>query len=75
MIASYSEGISGEFYADHVSSAQRLKNGNTLVCEGTEGRLFQYNSSHEIVWEYNYGSEMFRATYYDSDYSGLAELN
>lgn len=29
----------GEFYASRISGAQRLKNGNTLVCEGTEGRL------------------------------------
>ena len=75
IVASYSEGASGEFYADHISGAQRLENGNTLVCEGTEGRLFEYNSSHEIVWEYNYSSEIFRATRYSSDYSGLTELD
>ncbi|MFC1749621.1 DUF1566 domain-containing protein [Pseudomonadota bacterium] len=74
-LSSYSEGVSGEFYADHISGAQRLASGNTLVCEGTEGRLFEYNSSHKIVWEYNYGSEIFRATRYESDYAGLAELN
>ncbi|MBT4521086.1 MAG: hypothetical protein HOC23_13875 [Halieaceae bacterium] len=73
MISSYSEGVSGDFYADHISGAQRLENGNTLVCEGTEGRLFEYNNSHEIVWEYNHGSEIFRATRYYSDYSGLTE--
>ncbi len=75
MVSSYSEGVAGEFYADHISGAQRLENGNTLVCEGTEGRLFEYNSSHEIVWEYNYGSELFRATRYEGDYLGLAQLN
>jgi len=75
MVASYSEGVSGEFYADHISGAHRLENGNTLVCEGTEGRLFEYNPSHQVVWEYNYGSEIFRATRYESDYSGLAQLN
>ncbi|ABV37195.1 hypothetical protein Ssed_2588 [Shewanella sediminis HAW-EB3] len=75
LVNSYSEGVSGEFYADHISGAQRLENGNTLVCEGTEGRLFEYNASHEVVWEYQYGSEIFKATHYRSDYSGLAELN
>lgn len=75
LINSYSEGVSGEFYADHISGAQRLESGNTLVCEGTEGRLFEYNASHEVVWEYQYGSEIFKATRYRSDYSGLAELN
>lgn len=75
MVASYSEGVSGEFYADHISGAQRLENGNTLVCEGTEGRLFEYNASHQVVWEYHYGSEIFKATRYEGDYSGLALLN
>ncbi len=75
LVNSYSEGVSGEFYADHISGAQRLDNGNTLVCEGTEGRLFEYNASHEVVWEYQYGAEIFKATRYSSDYSGLAELN
>jgi len=75
MVNSYSEGVSGEFYADHISGAQRLKSGNTLVCEGTEGRLFEYNASHEVVWEYHYGSEIFKAMRYMSDHPGLAELN
>ncbi len=74
LIASYSEGASGEFYADHISGAQRLENGNTLVCEGTEGRFFEYDGSHEIVWEYNYGSEVFRATRYERNYPGLTSL-
>ena len=74
IVSSYSEGASGEFYADHISGAQRLANGNTLVCEGTEGRLFEYDSNHDITWEYNYDSEIFRALRYEEDYSGLAEL-
>ena len=75
LINSYSEGAAGEFYADHISGAQRLKNGHTLVCEGTEGRLFEYNASHEITWEHNYGSQIFRATRYEGDYLGLLQLN
>jgi len=75
LLSSYSEGVNGDFYADHISGVQRLDNGNTLVCEGTEGRVFEYNNSHEIVWEYNYGSELFRATRYSGDYSGLKNLN
>ncbi len=72
MLESYSEGPGGDFFADHISGAQRLENGNTLVCEGTEGRLFEYDSSHEVVWEYDYGSEIFRASRYSRDYSGLS---
>src|SRR5690606_1940909 len=27
-------------------------NGNTLITEGADGRLFEVTSEHEIVWEY-----------------------
>ncbi len=41
-----------DFYSGIVSGAQRLPNGNILVCEGREGRFFEINASEEIVWEY-----------------------
>jgi hypothetical protein len=41
-----------EFYSPHISGAQRLPNGNTLVCEGGYGRLFELTPAGEIVWEY-----------------------
>ena len=31
---------------------QRLPEGNTLICEGLRGRIFQVTSSGEVVWEY-----------------------
>jgi hypothetical protein len=40
------------FYSSFVSSAQRLPNGNTLITEGADGRLFEVTPEHEIVWEY-----------------------
>lgn len=40
------------FYSSHISSAQRLPNGNTLIDEGMDGRLFQVTSKDNIVWEY-----------------------
>jgi hypothetical protein len=40
------------FYSSYISSARRLPNGNTLVDEGMNGRLFQITSKGEIVWEY-----------------------
>lgn len=40
------------FYSPFISSAQRLPNGNTLICEGNDGRLFEVTSKKEIVWEY-----------------------
>ncbi|MBI4295540.1 MAG: aryl-sulfate sulfotransferase [Chloroflexi bacterium] len=41
-----------KFYSHFVSSAQRLPNGNTLITEGADGRIFEVTSSHELVWEY-----------------------
>jgi hypothetical protein len=40
------------FYSPFVSSAQRLPNGNTLITEGSDGRIFEVTRSHELVWEY-----------------------
>jgi hypothetical protein len=37
--------------AERVSSAQRLPNGNTLICEGTEGRVIEVTPDKDIVWE------------------------
>ncbi len=35
-----------------IPGAQRLKNGNTLICEGLWGRFFEVTRDKEIVWEY-----------------------
>jgi len=43
---------SSRFYSGFISSAQRLPNGNTLITEGSDGRLFEVTREHEIVWEY-----------------------
>ncbi len=41
-----------EFYSFFISGAERLPNGNTLVCAGARGRLFEVTPAGEIVWEY-----------------------
>lgn len=43
---------SHHFYSPFISSAQRLPNGNTLITEGSGGRLMEVTSQHELVWEY-----------------------
>jgi hypothetical protein len=40
------------FYSPFISSAQRLPNGNTLITEGSDGRIFEVTAAHELVWEY-----------------------
>jgi hypothetical protein len=41
-----------EFFSPYISGAQRLLNGNTLICEGCHGRLFEVTHAGEVVWEY-----------------------
>lgn len=41
-----------KFYSDYISSAQRLPNGNTLITEGSLGRLFEVTMDYDTVWEY-----------------------
>jgi len=40
------------FFSPVGGSAQRLPNGNTLVCSTAEGHLFEVTSAGEAVWEY-----------------------
>jgi len=40
------------FFSPHISGAQRLASGNTLICEGQWGRLFEVTRRGDIVWEY-----------------------
>ncbi|MBN3064326.1 aryl-sulfate sulfotransferase [Pectobacterium aquaticum] len=40
------------FYSPYISNIQRLPNGNTLINEGANGRLFEVTVDHEIVWEF-----------------------
>ena len=41
-----------KFFSHFISSAQRLPNGNTLVTEGANGRVFELTQDKEIVWEF-----------------------
>ena len=40
------------FFSHFISSAQRLPNGNTLITDGANGRLFEVTKSKETVWEF-----------------------
>lgn len=40
------------WYSWHISGAERLPNGNTFICDGPAGRLFEIAPEGEVVWEY-----------------------
>jgi hypothetical protein len=49
LVWSYS---AARFFSTNISGAQRLPNGNTLITEGANGRLFEVTKEGIIVWEY-----------------------
>jgi hypothetical protein len=38
--------------AGFMSGAQRLPNGNTLICDGVSGTIFEVTRGEEVVWKY-----------------------
>lgn len=41
-----------QLYSGHVGGAQRLVNGNTLICEGETGRLLEVTRDGDVCWEW-----------------------
>jgi hypothetical protein len=79
-------GTSIDLLSAILSGAQRQPNGNTLICEGREGRLIEINPDNQIVWQYinpisplgplnqgdnAVGHSLFRAYRYPTDYSAF----
>lgn len=48
----YVSEIPTDFFSPITSSAQRLSNGNTLICQGRNGRIFEIDANQDLVWEY-----------------------
>jgi hypothetical protein len=76
-----------DFFGIRTSGAQRLPNGNTLICIGPLGEFFEVTVDGEVVWRYKNpdtrdglieqgqtprGSGVFRCLRYAADYAGLA---
>jgi hypothetical protein len=48
----YQANPPASLYAQDISGAHRLPNGNTLIDQGTLGRFMEVTSAGELVWEY-----------------------
>ena len=48
----YGTGPGERFYSYSKGSAQRLPNGNTLICDSDNGRALEVTADKEIVWEW-----------------------
>ena len=56
------------FHSTFISSAERLPNGNTLICSGAQHWVFEVTSAGQIVWSQilpGSGSLVFHAHYTD----------
>ena len=69
-----------DFYAYMISGAQRLANGNTMICDGKKGIFFEVTNEKDTVWEYinpypnPYLNTVFKMETYPSNFSGLANV-
>lgn len=48
----YTAANKPDFLSRSISGAERLANGNTLICSGEQGRMFEVTAVGRIVWEY-----------------------
>ncbi len=63
------------FFSRFLSGAYRMPNGNTVICEGQEGRIFEVLTDGTIVWVYLAGGPVHRAPrYWETPTSAPLEL-
>ncbi len=63
-----------QFYSPIISSAQRLSNGNTFICAGQPGDMFEVNEACQEQWSHFDGSMQFRAARIDIRDTRLRDL-
>jgi hypothetical protein len=84
----YNNGNPNVLYAQNISGAQPLSNGNVLICNGPTGIFTEVTTAGTTVWKYtnpigNNGNiitqgttptqnPVFRCTYYPSNYTGFS---
>ena len=82
----YNNGNPNSYFANNVSGAQQLSNGNVIMCNGPVGTFTEINSSGTTVWKYispvkatgiiSQGSSpsqnlVFRCSFYPQNYIGF----
>ena len=86
----YNDGNPNILYAQNISGAQQLSNGNVLYCNGPMGTFTEINTNGDIVWNYvnpvvttgtiSQGAAavlniVFRCTFYPTDFAGFSGIN
>jgi len=75
----YTAEIPSTFYSGRLSGAQRLPNGNTLICIGQSGIFLEVTYEKVTVWEYEnlfskVSKNVFKIHRYSPNYPGLANI-
>ncbi|MCY7410086.1 MAG: aryl-sulfate sulfotransferase [Chitinophagales bacterium] len=85
----YTADPANSFFSFVMGGAQRLSNGNTLICEANSGEMFEVDSASNEVWRYinpigsngkpmtqgnnPSGNSAFRCTYYPFNYPAFLD--
>ncbi len=78
----YKDSIPTNFYSQIISGAERMPNGNTMICSGVQGLFFEVTPAGKTVWKYKNpiggnipksdgtqgNNAVFRCTFYPSSY-------
>lgn len=82
----YTDSMPSSFFASNYSGAQRLSNGNMLICSGPTGLFCEVTPNNKKVWQYKNpvsimgtakqgssvsGNSVFRAVLYPPDFPGF----
>lgn len=86
----YVHEVPRELDSPFISGAQRLPNGNTLVCSGEQGWVFEVTPDRRVVWDWrspfvpdpdeleegndDLPAAMFRAERYGAEHPGIVAL-
>ncbi len=79
----YTAKNTSDFFSITMSGAQRMPDGNTLICSGGESKFFIVTPEKEIVWEYinmfpipnSFFNYVFKTQYYEKEYLNFPVLN
>ncbi len=71
-----------DIFSETLSNAQRLPNGNTLICSANQGLILEVTQEKEVVWEYQYQNiipdqktnTIGRAERFSLDYPGIPKI-
>jgi len=79
-IWSYVSKNLSDFFSPIIAGAQRLPNGNTLICNGYSGKFFEVTMDKEIVWRFynlfpNFiSNQVTTINRYPLDYQGIGNF-